>query len=316
MEILDIFKKEISLAKKSSVFLVLAGIAYASFYTIESGTVGVLSTMGRYNPEPVLPGLHFKIPVIQKIKIFDVKMHAANYKTNKDLPDSSGVFNKPLIRVLDTKNLPIGIELTIQFTPNKAEAPKILTVYGDYYFEKLINPIARDIIRDVIGKYQAEEIARDRSKINGEIVARLKDKFKTLPFELNEVLLRDIKLPDVVMNKIKEVQIAKQEEQKLAMIEKQAEKKQRIKTIEANTRLIEVTTNAKAEAEKKRIAADAKAYQIAMEANATARANKLIASSLTPELIRYEWTKQWKGVVPSTFLGSESDKNILLNIKK
>ena len=49
---------------------------------------------------------------------------------------------------------------------------------------------------------------------------------------------------------IYQVQIAKQEEQKLAMVENQAKKKQKIQTIQANTRLIEITTKAKAERKK------------------------------------------------------------------
>ena len=289
-------------------------IGMKSFYTVESGTVGVLNTLGKYDPDEIQPGLHFKMPLVQKVYSFDIKLQAVNYKSNKDLPDSQGVINKPAIRVLDNKNLPIGIELTVQFTPKASEASEILSQYGKTYFDKLINPLVRDVVRDVVGQYQAEQIASDRTKIANEISTGLQEKFAKLPLTLNEVLLRDIKLPKVVVKKIEEVQIAKQEEQKLAMIEKQAEKRQKIKTIEANTKLIEITTKAKAEAEKKKIEADAKAYQITKEAEAIAKANKEIAASVTDKLIQYEWIKKWSGELPKTYLGNEKSGGLILNL--
>ncbi len=145
--------------------LVLIAVVFMSVYTIESGTVGVLSTFGKYDPDEMEPGLHLKIPFIQSVRVFDVRLQTVNYKSVKDLPDKGGVINKPAIQVLDNKNLPIGVELTVQYTPDRNEAAEILAQFGKNYFEKLINPIVRDVVRDVIGKYQAEKIAADRTVI-------------------------------------------------------------------------------------------------------------------------------------------------------
>lgn len=290
------------------VLLILAiVILVTSVYTIETGTVGIISTFGKYDTSEKQPGIHVKVPFVQTVRIFDVKLQTVNYHQSKDLPDQHGVVNKPYIQVLDRKNLPIGIELTVQYTPKKSEASEILAVYGFNYFEKLINPIIRDVVRDVIGSYQAEKIAADRTAIAKEIRALLSDKFQSLPFQLTDVALRDIKLPQIVLKKIEEVQLATQEEQRLVMIERQAKKNQEIKTIEANTKLIEVTTQAKADAEKKRIEADAKAYQIAKEADAIARANGLIAASVTSKLIQYKTIETWNGQYPATLMGNGKD---------
>ncbi len=297
------------------VIIILAAIlVITSVYTIETGTVGIISTFGKYDINEKQPGIHLKIPFVQTVRIFDVKLQTVNYHQNKDLPDQYGVVNKPYIQVLDRKNLPIGIELTVQYTPKKAEASEILAVYGFNYFEKLINPMIRDVVRDVIGSYQAEKIAADRTAIAKEIRSLLSDKFQSLPFELTDVALRDIKLPPIVLKKIEEVQLATQEEQRLVMIERQAKKNQEIKTIEANTKLIEVTTQAKADAEKKRIEADAKAYQIAKEAEAIARANDQIAASVTDKLIRYKAVERWNGQYPTTLMGT--GKGMMIQLPK
>jgi regulator of protease activity HflC (stomatin/prohibitin superfamily) len=288
-------------------------LAFSTVYTIESGTVGVLSTFGRYDPQEKQPGLHLKLPLVQSVHVFDVRMHTVNYKSAKEEGPQSGVINKPAIEVLDNKNLPISVELTVQYTPYQDQAAEILTRYGINYFEKLINPIVRDVVRDVVGKYQAEKIAADRTAIANEIRAALGEKFRDLPFQFHDVAMRNIVLPPIVLKKIEEVQLAKQEEQRLEMVEKQAEKNQKIKTIEANTKLIEVTTQAKAEAERARIEADAKAYQILKEAEAIASANQLIANSLTDKLIQYKSVEKWNGTYPATLMQGEG-KGVLLQL--
>ena len=296
------------------VMVLLLG-AVSATYTVETGTVGILSTFGKYQEEPVLPGLHVKIPLIQQVHILDVKLQSANYIGRKDLPDKKGVINKPYISVLDNKNLPIGIDLTVMYTPNVNEGSIILGKYGVNYFDKLINPNVRDVVRDVIGKYPAEQIASDRTVISGELKARLDKKFDKMPFVLNEISLRNIQLPKIVLKKVEEVQIAKQEEQKLAMVENQARKKQKIQTIQANTRLIEITTRAKADAQKQKIEADAKAYKLKIEAQAIAEANTVIAKSITKELISYKSIEKWSGMYPKLLMQG-SDTNTILQLPK
>ncbi len=296
--------------------VVVVYLISASFYTIESGTVGVISTFGEYAEDEAKPGLHWKIPVVQTVKVVDVKMQTVNYFGRQDAPDEQGVINKPQITVLDDKNLQIGTDLTVQYTPIPEQANEILAVYGRNYFDKKLNAIIRNIVRDVAGKYQAETIASEREKLGEEISMRLNLAFSDLPFKLNEVALRNLVLPRIVTEKIEQVQQAKQEEQRLAMVEKQAQQEQLIKTTQAKTRLIEVTTQAKAQAEKRKIEADAKAYAILKEAEAIAEANKQIAKSITAVLVEYNTVEKWNGVMPQTVMtgGGKVAPNVLLGV--
>lgn len=297
---------------KGSIGIFVLSLFLSTIYTIETGTVGVLSTFGKYSEESILPGLHLKVPYVQNIHVVDVKMQSANYTGPTDLEDKKGVINRPRISVLDSKNLPIGIDLTVMYTPILSDASSILGNYGTNYFDKLINPNVRDVTRDIIGKYQAEDIAKDRTLIGSELKVQITERFKELPFLLNEVSLRNIQLPSIILNKVKEVQIAKQEEQKLAMVEKQAVKKQKIQTIEANTRLIEITTKAKADAEQRKIAADAEAYKVTVEAKAVAEANNVIAKSITEPLIQYKAIERWDGLYPKMLMTGENQSIIQL----
>lgn len=289
--------------------LVLMG----SFYTIETGYVGVVSTMGKYNTDEAQPGLHFKVPVVQKIIKFDVKMQTANYD-KRSHEGQKGVIDKPSITVLDDKNLPIDLDVSVQFMPKPDQADIILSKYGKNYFEKKMNPIIRNGIRDVVGQFKAETISVNRNELGEKVKDRVKKDFEGSEFIINDVVIRDIRLPKVILQKVEEVQKAKQEEQRLAMVEKQAEKQQKIKTIEAQTHLIQVTTKAKAEAEQKRIAADAEAYAVLTKAEAQAKANNKLSKSLTSELIKYREIDRWDGVMPKTLLqGDKSPSTLLLS---
>jgi len=273
------------------VSVLLFMIISASMITIETWKVWIVSTFGKYNEEELMPGLHFKIPIVQTIKKIDVKMQTVNYTSSEENRRDEWVFNKWAITILDDKNLKIGLDITVQFTPKKSEVSKILEIYWVEYFEKKLNSVIRWVVRDVAGQYKAESISVNRSKLADWIKVKLTENFVALPFDLNDVLIRNIELPEVVEKKVIAVQEAKQEEERLSMVEKQAQKNKEITIIKAS-----------AAAEQQKIEADAKAYVILKEAVATADANKKISESITKELIKYNTVNTWDGKLPTTSL--------------
>ncbi len=281
-------------------------------YIVRDGTVGVLVTFGKFSDSVKEPGIHFKVPLVQSVLVQDVKMQTANYRGSKDLPDESGIVNKPAITVMDNKNLPIGIEMSVQYTPDRLEMPTMLRTLGINYFEKKINPIVRSITRDVVGQYEAETIAVERQKIGTELKTRLAREFDAIPFILNDVVLRNIQLPRTVQNKILQVQEAKQEEERLKMAEKQAEVQKRIQIIEARREAEKRVIAARAEAEQRVIAARAEAEKITVQSRATADANKRVSASLTPLLVKQHMIERWDGSYPKTMLAP--DANVLFSL--
>jgi regulator of protease activity HflC (stomatin/prohibitin superfamily) len=263
------------------VILVIIIFAMLSpFETIRSGNVGIKVTLGKYDNEELKPGLHFKIPLIQDIKEVDVKVHTINYKGTKDIPDKEGLIEKPAINVLDERGLPVGIELTVQYRLRPNEASEILQEWGDNWEEKLINPAIRDVVRDVIGQYPAEKLPVKRQEIAVKIQEGIKDTINSVSkgkVEVIGVQLRDIKLPPRIAKKIEEVQIAKQEAEKMKYLEEKALKEQEVRKIKAETEKIEKIIKAEAEAQKR-----------IKEAEGRAKANQLISQSITPNVLKWK----------------------------
>jgi regulator of protease activity HflC (stomatin/prohibitin superfamily) len=266
------------------VAIVLMMVLAKPFTIIEEGQRGILSTNGKYQDQALLPGLHFIIPVIQKVYTVDTKVRIINYANRiESNSNSSGIVSKPAVTVLDKRSLPVGIELTVQYRLNSQFAAQTISNWGFSWEDKIINPVVRDVVRNVIGKYDAEALTQMRNDLGTEIEAGIRESvnnLKNAPAILQSVQLRDIVLPTKVKDQIERVQIAKQE------VQKAEQDVQRVKQ-EALKRAAE----ARGVAEKARIEAQGKADAVTIEADAQAKANLLISKSLTTQLLTLEQIK-------------------------
>lgn len=276
------------------VFLVLAIIFFGSWYTIETGEVGVKIRFGKYDMQEVLPGLHFKWPVIEKVRKVDVRVRTINYVTprirHKIESARGGVLYGSPVTVLDKRGLTVTVELTIQYQLKPHMAAEVLAEYGLNYETKLIHPIVRAVVRDVIAEYPAEEIPVKRNEIAKRISATITSKIQEIkgsPFEVIAVQLRNVTLPPRVAQKIQEVQLAKQEAEKMKALEEKAQREQKVRLIQAETEKQERIKKAEAEKQEKILRAQAEAEARLLQARAIAEANRQIAESITPEILRW-----------------------------
>lgn len=255
------------------VGLLLLLVIAKPFVIIQEGERGILSTNGKYQEEALLPGLHFIIPVIQRVYAVDTKVRIINYASGLEKnPQDDGMSTKPAITVLDKRGLPVSIELTVQYRLNAENAAKTISNWGFSWEDKIINPVVRDVVRNVVGNYDAESLPNERNTIATKIEDGIRDNVKTLPSSpaiLQSIQLREIVLPEKVKDQIERVQIAKQEVQK-------AEQE---------------VARAKQEALKRAVDAQGKADAITIEAEANAKANALISKSLTRQLLQLEQIK-------------------------
>jgi regulator of protease activity HflC (stomatin/prohibitin superfamily) len=266
--------------------LVLLLVLAKPFIIIEEGERGILSTNGKYSDQALLPGLHFIIPLIQKVYVVDTRVRIINYASRLEAGngiDREGIMVKPPITVLDKTGLPVTIELTVQYRLNAEYAAQTISNWGFSWEDKIINPVVRDVVRNVIGKYDAEKLPQLRNTIATEIEQDIAKNIKSLknqPVILQSVQLRDIGLPKKVKEQIERVQLAKQEVQKAEQ-----------EVARARQEALRKAAEAKGVADKARIEAQGKADAMMIEAKAKAKANNLISKSLTKQLIELEQIK-------------------------
>ncbi|MDD5210938.1 MAG: prohibitin family protein [Sulfuricurvum sp.] len=265
--------------QKAGTFWLIGGIVLLlllakPFVIITEGERGILATNGKYEDRALMPGLHFLIPGFQKIYLVDTKVRIINYAEKMDRASTAGdgILLKPAITVLDKRGLPVSIDMTVQYRLNADLAAKTISNWGFSWEDKIIDPVARDVVRNVVGQYDAETLPIMRNAIAQKIEAGIRSNIsrqKNSPANLESIQLREIGLPQKVKDQIERVQVAKQE------VEKAQQDVER----------------AKQEAFKKETEAQGTANALTIEAQAQAKANHLVGASLSSGLLKLEQIK-------------------------
>jgi len=287
---LDALPKNIPLWAIVVGAIIVAVIFLKPYVIINSGEVGIKITTGKFESEPLNPGFHLFIPIIQKVIPVNTRIRLITYSNDmgRELGDGyrgleGGLKRNQAIPVLDRRGLTVNIDLAVQYSLRAESAPNTIAVWGSSWEEKIINSKVREVVRDVVGQYTAEQLPEMRNEIASAIQMKVKEKVDNLenkPVILASVELRNIVLPTKIKEKIEQVQAAKQdvtiEEQRKEKAKQQAQKEAEI---------------AKGVAERNRIEAQGEADKIRIEAEEQAKANKIISDSLTPALLHLEQIK-------------------------
>jgi len=262
--------------------LIILGIFAKPFVVINQGEVGILSTTGKFDPVPLKAGMHFYIPILQKVYVVDTKIHIINYKRMAEAGSMNdtvgGIKLYPAINVLDSRGLPVTIELTVGYRLNPKAAAQTIANYGFNWEDKIINPLVRDVVRNVIGRFPAEELPIKRNQIATLINEKMQEKLDKLQFNpviLESIQLRQIILPNKIKDQILSVQVAKQQAQRV-----------KYEVLRAKQEAQKRAALAQGVADAKKIQAEGNAQAITIQAKAQANANKLISQSLTPKLLK------------------------------
>ena len=156
--------------------------------------------------------------------------------------------------ILDKNGLSINMDVSVRFNPVYDEIGYLHETFGQGYIQQLVKPEVRSSVRKVAGRYTAEEIySTNRKEVEDEIIKETGIILENNYIEMRALLIRSINLPQDIKAAIEDK--LTQEQEALAY----------------QFRLERET----AEAERKRIAAEGEAA-----------ANKIINSSLTPNLLK------------------------------
>jgi regulator of protease activity HflC (stomatin/prohibitin superfamily) len=263
------------------IIIIAALFIFKPFVIIESGQVGIKATTGKYDEMPLNPGFHLYIPVFQKVIIVDTKVRLLNYRSVEEMSGfDSGIKINPAINILDARGLPVSIELTVQYRLTASGAPATIATWGLSWEDKIVNPVVRNVVRNVVGGYNAEDLPTKRNEIATLIEQGIRTEIENLegrPVSIESVQLREIVLPVKIKEQIERVQIANQESERV-----------RYEVLRAKQEAEKRAAQATGEAEAKRIEAQGRADAVTIEAKAQSVANKSIAESLTPSLLQMQ----------------------------
>ena len=273
-----------TLVNIAGVLLIIAGLGTAVVKQVGAGQTGVQSLFGKVNNQILESGLNLVNPLVE-VTMFDIKTQ--NY-TMSGVHDEGDREGDDAIRVLSADGLEVIIDLTVLYRVLPSEAPRILKDIGTDYRNTIVRPITRTKIRDNAVYYDAVALySSKRDEFQARIFKGIEKDFKARGLVLEQLLVRNISLPQSVKITIESKINAEQEAQKMQF----------------------VLQKEKQEAERKRV-----------EAQGIADYQKIINTGLSEQQLQYEMIKANKEIALSPnakiiIMGNSKAMPLILNDK-
>ena len=249
--------------KIAGVLIMVVGVLISSVVQIDAGQVGVKKLFGKVQNDVLQSGLHMINPLIEVTRL-DIKTQ--NY-TMSGVHDEGAKTADDAIRVLTADGLEVTIDLTVLFRLTQADAPRLVRETGVNYVDKIVRPLTRTKIRDNSVYYDAISLySSKRDEFQNRIFKSIEEDFKKRGLFLEQLLVRNITLPQSVKATIEGKINAEQEAQKMQF----------------------VLQKEKQEAERKRV-----------EAQGIADYQRIINQGLTDQQLQYEQIKALKEIATS-----------------
>jgi regulator of protease activity HflC (stomatin/prohibitin superfamily) len=211
------------------IFIIL-GIITSCVKQIDAGEIGVKVLFGSVQNEVLGSGLHFVNPLLT-IKRLDVKTQ--NY-TMSGINDEGHKSGDDAIKVLTSDGLEVTIDLTVLYRIVASEAPKLLKETGNDYEDKIVRPLTRTKIRDNAVYYQAVDLfGNKRDEFQQRIYKSIEEDFKKRGLMLEQLLVRNITLPNSVKASIESKINAEQDAKKMEFVLQKERQEAERKRVEA-----------------------------------------------------------------------------------
>ena len=201
--------------------LILLAVALLGFTAVNSvscvrtGHVGVVTTFGRVTGRTVPEGIHLVSP-LSRVHELDIKTQ--QIKERATVPSREGLI--------------MGVEASVLYHLQPEMAADVYQKIGTGYADVLLVPNFRSAIRGVTADNTASSLYSDaREGIASRILADLQQQVQPRGIVIENVLLRDLQLPDTLKNAIEAKQQAEQEAQRMEFVllkEKQEAERKRV----------------------------------------------------------------------------------------
>lgn len=298
-------KTIVTLVSIAIAAVLLVVLACSCFATVPTGHTGIITTFGKVENQTLEAGMHFKLPW-QKV----INMDNRNQKSTLTLTCFSSDIQE------------VDVVYTINYQIEKKNAQNIYKSIGTDYFNTVMTPRINEAVKKMVALYDAEALIETREKLSTEIFNILVTDLSSYNVQVVSASIENIDFTDAFTAAVEAKQVAAQNKLKAEIEQEQANNEakaaaERAKInaqaaadaakIEAEANAEVAKTKANAEAEVTKIEADAEAYRKEKES----AANKLLAESMTDELLQYFYIQGWDGKLPETYVSQEDFMTIL-----
>lgn len=306
------------------LFIIL--ICVSCLTSVSTGHTGVPVKFGQVQNYTLESGLHSKSPWV-KIVEMDNRVQKATVDMEAFSEDIQEVTCK----------------YTLNYQISKENATEIYRTIGTDYYNNVVTPNISKAVKTAMAGYTAEELVNDRSGLASQIESLLKESLESYHIKVVGTSVEDLDFTDSFTNAVEAKQVAVQnklkavtEQEQKTIEEQQSAERAKIK---ANADADVAKIQAQADMEVAKIGADSAEYQgkkeaaVALQRLASINGwtvlsndetginefHKADGTKVTPDeiqegaknLMQYYYTMQWDGILPETYIGSDSVSGLI-----
>ena len=194
--------------------LVALAVALSATSCVRTGNVGVVTMFGRVTGQALGEGLHVINPIA---RVTELSVKTQEIKERASVPSKEGLL--------------MGVEASILYHLDPGQAAMVYQI-GPSYAEVLLIPTFRSGIRAITAANSAASLYSDaRESIARNIMDDVGRQMAPRGIIVENVLLRDLQLPDTLKRAIEAKQEAQQEAQRMEFVlqkEKQEAERKRV----------------------------------------------------------------------------------------
>jgi len=256
--------------------IVLLVLLPTSMTYINPGHVGIVihRVGGGVDPTPLSPGIHARNPLTTGIEEYPTFMQTLvlNRSSNDGANDE--------INVNSVEGQPLSLDVSMSFELDPGKVPALYSTFRTdigTVQHTYVKQAIRQSLQEVVGN---EEIAAIIGPKKAETVSRvtklLEQRLSGYGIMVKQFTINELRAPSSVMEAINQKNVMQQQ------------------GLTAQNELQKNQFQAQGDS----IKAAGRAKAILAEAEAQAKANRLLSESITPTLVQYEMSKRWNGQMP------------------
>lgn len=189
--------------------------------TIPPGHVGCIYSIFRGVLKNVwYPGMHLKIPLIHRVKLFNAQL--IEYTISKDvtLKDNKEIMGDEVINAVTSDNKFVAVEATALIKLDTERLPEIWQNIGENFVSKVVRPVTRSRIRKVLTNYTlSNALSSGRSLIEEGVKQELRDSLSSHGLEVENFYLSSLTPIDgngQLEERVKEIATVVEEQQPIS----------------------------------------------------------------------------------------------------
>jgi regulator of protease activity HflC (stomatin/prohibitin superfamily) len=250
---------------------------------INPGHVGIVihRVGGGVDPTPLSPGLHARNPLTTGIEEYPTYMQTVVLARAAE-----GMERNDEINVNSVEGQPLSLDVSMSFELDPTKVPALYSTFRTDIAtiqHTYVKQAIRQSLQEVVGNEEiAAIIGPKKAETTGRVTKLLEQRLSIYGIIVKQFTINELRAPPSVIEAINQKNVMQQQ------------------GLTAQNELQKNQFQAQGDS----IKAAGRAKAILAEAEAQAKANRLLSESITPTLVQYEMSKRWNGQMPQVTGGA------------